>query len=208
MTTDAIKAYQLIKEKILSLELVPGSVIQDSVLTAELGVGRTPIREALKLLAAEKLVVTVPRRGIFVSHVSITDLQQISEVRLEVEGLSARLAAMRATADEMAALETCCQALEAAASADVQEKIQLDRRLHRAIAAAAHNVFLEAEVERFYSWSLRLWYLTLGRMHAGAIDVARHRELVDAIRHRDAERAESSMRKHVQDFQQSLRTAM
>jgi DNA-binding GntR family transcriptional regulator len=105
LSTDADKAYQIIKEKIITLELPPGSAIHETALAEELQLGRTPIREALKLLQAEQLVTTVPRRGMFVSSISITDLQQIAEVRMQLEGLAARLAAQRATPEELMALE-------------------------------------------------------------------------------------------------------
>jgi len=164
MSTDASKAYQQIKEKIINLDLVPGSVVQDVSLMKQLGVGRTPIREALKLLEAEKLIVTVPRRGIFVSHVSITDLQQISEVRVELEGLSARLAAERANSDELTGLMRCCEEQLSAELGQVQERIALDRKMHRMLTAASHNKFLEAEIIWLSRGCKRLrltWLLTV-----------------------------------------------
>ena len=80
--TDAGKAYLQIKEKIITVEMLPGSVIQESKLMEELSLGRTPIREALKQLQSENLVVVAPRRGMFVADVAITDLQQVYEVRV------------------------------------------------------------------------------------------------------------------------------
>ena len=208
MTTDANKAYQMIKEKIISLELAPGAVVQDHELSGELGLGRTPIREALKLLEAESLVVTVPRRGIFVSHVSITDLQQLCEIRVALEGLSSRLAAQRATDEELAALRVCCDDQQLEQSVHILERIREDRRLHRVLAAATHNRFLEAEIERFYDLSLRLWHLALGRVPAEAIRPGSHREILMAVVARDAERAENLMREHIRDFQSKIKAAM
>ena len=208
MTTDATKAYQLIKEKIISLELAPGAVIQDAALTEELGLGRTPIREALKLLEAENLVVTVPRRGIFVAHVSITDLQQLCEIRTELEGLSARLAAQRATEAEIASLLQCCEDLPLEVAERTLQRLELDRRLHRGLASASHNRFLEVEVLRLYDLSLRLWHLALARMQAEDISMASHRRIIDAVAARDADRAEEYMQAHIRDFQQRVKAAM
>ncbi|MEE8391378.1 MAG: GntR family transcriptional regulator, partial [Anaerolineae bacterium] len=96
------KAYRLIKEKIITLELSPSKVISEQSLMEDLGLGRTPIREALLQLAKEDLVTVVPRRGMFVADISITDLQKISEVRIVLEGFCARLAAQRITKDQIA----------------------------------------------------------------------------------------------------------
>ena len=208
MTTDAYKAYQQIKDKIITLEMAPGSVIQDSALTDMLGLGRTPIREALKLLEAENLIVTVPRRGIFVSHVSITDLQQLSELRVEVEGLSARLAAQRATEDELAGLVTCCDEFFTTQAGQTLQRVVIDRKFHYLLATATHNRFLQTEVERFYDLSLRLWNLALERVKAGDVNAASHREIVKAVKARNAELAEMQMQDHIRDFQKRVKAAM
>ena len=78
---------------IVTLELAPGSVIDEAELQEELQMGRTPIREALKRLSLESLVSIVPRRGMFVTNIGINDLQRLLEVRLELETLAVRLAA-------------------------------------------------------------------------------------------------------------------
>ncbi len=104
LLTDAQRAYSEIKERIVTTAMRPGAVIEEAALMADLGLGRTPIREALKLLEAEKLVVVSPRRGMFVADVSLTDLRELEEVRLELESLAARLAVQRMTpweVDEM-----------------------------------------------------------------------------------------------------------
>jgi DNA-binding GntR family transcriptional regulator len=208
MTTDANRAYHLIKTKIISLELAPGSVVQDAALVEQLKLGRTPIREALKLLEAENLIVTVPRRGIFVSHVSITDLQQLCEVRIEIEGLSARLAAQRATEGEIAQLMQYTEEHVIAEIGGTWQRIVLDRALHMGLVEAAHNKFLEAEVERFYDLSQRLWHLALERVQASDVNVVLHLDIAEAVRDRDEERAAAMMRDHIRDFQQRVKAAM
>ena len=209
MTTDATRAYQRIKEKIINLELAPGTVIHDATLTEELGFGRTPIREALKLLEAERLVVTVPRRGIFVAHVSITDLQQISEVRMELEGLATRLAAERATAGELAEMKRCIEAAaENGKAGSAIDRLAHDRRMHQLLAAAAHNKFLESEIERFYDLSARLWFLAIERLPAHEVDVLSHQQIIEALEQRDAGRAEGLMREHIRNFQRTVKKAI
>jgi DNA-binding GntR family transcriptional regulator len=206
--TNASRAYEIIKHMIITLEMAPGSAIHESALADGLQLGRTPIREALRLLQSEKLVATIPHRGMFVSNVSITDLQQIAEVRVGLEGLSARLAAERATAEEVSLLERYCEAAEAALAGDARRAIEHDRRLHMAVAEASHNEYLVSEVERYYSLSLRLWYLALARVQVADLDMGVHGKLLDAIRDRDADRAEAFMQDHVRSFHRSIRAAM
>jgi DNA-binding GntR family transcriptional regulator len=207
MPTDAARAYRAIKEKIITLELAPGSVIQDAELMQELGIGRTPIREALKLLEAEKLVVTVPRRGIFVASISITDLQQVIEVRLELEGLAMRLACERANSEDMVRLRKYHERLAGneLQTLPTRERLELDREIHLALAGAAHNAFLSVEVERFYDLARRLWYYTLGRVRPSEVNLQSHQEIIQAVLRRDAAEAERLMRQHILEFQQTVK---
>jgi DNA-binding GntR family transcriptional regulator len=207
MPTDAARAYRAIKEKIITLELAPGSVIQDGELMQELQLGRTPIREALKLLEAEKLVVTVPRRGIFVASISITDLQQIIEVRLELEGLAMRLACERANSEDMVRLRKYHERLAGneLQTLPTRERLELDREIHLALTHAAHNAFLSVEVERFYDLARRLWYFTLGRVRPSEVNLQSHQEIIQAVLRRDAAEAERLMRQHILEFQQTVK---
>jgi DNA-binding GntR family transcriptional regulator len=206
--TSAARAYEIIKHKIITLEMAPGSAIHESALAEELNLGRTPIREALRLLQSEKLVTTVPRRGMFVSNVSITDLQQIAEVRIQLEGLAARLAAERATPEEIELIEEHCVQAERSPESDPRRVIHTDRRLHLLIAQASHNEYLTSEVDRYYSLSLRLWHLALARVQTADLDVGVHRAVMQAIKARDPERAESLMQEHIRNFHRAIRSAM
>jgi len=94
----ADRAYVAIRDRVLTLQLPPGSPIDEDELIRELGIGRTPIREAIKRLALEDLVTVYPRRGTFVSDINISDLAQISDLRIQLEGHAAFRAAERATA--------------------------------------------------------------------------------------------------------------
>jgi len=173
------KAYHLIKEKIVTLELLPLSVIDERVLMEELGLGRTPIREALHRLAAEGLVNIVPRRGMFVANISITDLQKIFEVRMPMEGLCARLAAQRVTAGQIAQMERLFHALEQVPDRDIKGLMSVDERFHHLLYQAADNEFLAEALDRLYAPSLRLWYLVLDRLGDVRDAVERHRGVGD-----------------------------
>jgi len=203
--TDADKAYRQIKEKIITVELPPGSVIREADLMAELGLGRTPIREALKKIQAENLVTVVPRRGMFVAGITITDLQQIYEVRVELEGLCARLAVERITPEQRAAMRRLVAEMQVADPADKQHLITLDRRFHHLLAEAAGNRFLRSEFERFYNLSLRIWHLALNRVQSSDLDLSAHAEILSAIEAGDAERAMRRMQEHIRHFHDTIR---
>src|SRR6202163_2363099 len=99
------EAYLRIRDRIVSLDMPPGSVVNESRLREELKIGRTPIREALQRLSRENLVKSVPHRGTFVTDVNITDLARITEVRVVLEGHAARLAAERLTTSDRDSFE-------------------------------------------------------------------------------------------------------
>src|SRR6202165_4696138 len=111
------EAYLRIRDRLVCLEMAPGSVVQEARLREELEIGRTPIREALQRLALENLVRSVPHRGTFGADVNITDLSRITEVRVVLEGYAARLAAERAAATDREAIRDLLQALQAGGAA-------------------------------------------------------------------------------------------
>ena len=203
------RAYYRIRELIVSLELPPGSLISERELMERLGLGRTPVREALRALARERLVDVYPRRGMFVSGVDVRDLAGLSEVRAALESHAARLAAERATDADRAEIELLLEELEQAGGEDGERKlIDLDQRIHRQIYRCAHNPFLEATLNEYYVLTLRIWFLALERVVRLGDAVGEHRALLEAIRDADAERAEQAMRRHVIGFEQAIRRVL
>lgn len=203
--TDADRAYQLIKEKIITVEMPPGSVIRETQLMKELGLGRTPIREALMQLETQNLVEVVPRRGLFVTEIAITDLQQIYEVRVEIESLCARLAAQRFTPGDLAEMKCLVAEYQAADQSDKKWLLDQDRRLHSLLARATGNKFLYDEFEKFYNLSIRIWHLAFNRMEAEDVDVAAHLDILAAIEAGDCDRAGQCMREHIEHFHNTIR---
>src|SRR3989440_8945896 len=120
------EAYRRILERVVSLEMAPGSVVNEARLREELGIGRTPIREALQRLARENLVRSIPHRGTFVTDVNITDLARITEVRVVLESHAARLAAERLSISDREALSALVELLEEGPSLDQRELMRLD----------------------------------------------------------------------------------
>jgi DNA-binding GntR family transcriptional regulator len=195
-------AYAGIRERIVSLALPPGAAVNEVALTSELGVGLAPVRSALRRLAWENFVVILPRRGTLVAELDAADLQEIFELRVELEGLAARLAAERAGDGEHEALAALVERTRGAlASGDHQALIELDRELHAAIAEAAGNTLLAAQLDWLYGHVLRLWSAALDRVGALGASVAEHEEVVDAIVRGDGADAHARMQEHVRRFQ-------
>ena len=201
----ADQAYFRIRELIVTLELPPGSLVSERELMERLGVGRTPVREALRTLARECLVDVYPRRGMFVSPVDVGDLAGLSEVRMTLEGNAARLAAERATDAERAETDALLAELDGTSAHDERSLIDLDQRLHRHVYRCTHNPFLEATLNEYYMLTLRIWFLVLDRVVHLDDAIQEHRDLLEAIRDRDPERAEDVMRRHVERFEQAVR---
>jgi DNA-binding GntR family transcriptional regulator len=205
------KAYQLIKHQIVTLELPPSSLIDEQRLTEELGIGRTPVREALRQLAAEKLVTIVPRRGTFVADISITDLHELWEVRWNLEGLAARLAAKRIGRRQLEQMKALFDDFDLVADEDSAKAfLDIDDRFHRLLYRAANNKFLEDVLDRLYTLSARLWYMSLDRLSHQVVKEAirEHTEVVVALEKGDAEEAERVIQTHIATFQKELRAAL
>jgi len=197
---DTQRAYELLWEKITTLELAPGAPINEQQLAQELDMGTVPVREALRLLAHENLVRITPRHGLYVADVDVSDLERISEIRLSLESLCARLAAQRATPDDLVVLEALRQEQASAHPEDSRRLFDLDHKFHEALAKAARNKYLAQTLDRLFGLSRRLWYLALPHMGYLPAAVEEHLELVDAIRKRDADRAAQIMHDHVKEF--------
>ena len=202
------EAYARILERIVSLDMPPGSVVNEARLREELRIGRTPIREALQRLARENLVKPIPHRGTFVTDVNITDLARITEVRVVLEAHAARLAAEKLGSADRGSLQGLLDELSRSRITEQRDLMQLDQRIHRAIYRAARNPFLEATLERYFNLSLRLWYLVLDREVRLREAVEEHVELLRGILAGDAELAQTIMRHHVTNFEREIRKVL
>jgi DNA-binding GntR family transcriptional regulator len=202
------KAYRLIKEKVVNLELPPSALIDEHSLMQELGLGRTPIREALQRLDSEGLVNIIPRRGTFVSDISITDLPQIFELRTSLEGFCARLAAQRITDSQIARMESVLRDLEAVQSEDHRALMGIDERFHKLLYEAAQNEFLAETLDRLYDLSLRLWYLVFYRLQNVRHSIAQHQGILNALKEGNEGEAEALIREHIVEFQQRIKETL
>ena len=203
------QAYQEIRHKIVALELKPGEVINEADLIRELGLGRTPIREALQRLALEKLVVIVPRRGMFVTDIGLEDLQRLFEVRVELEGLAARLAARRGGEAHWQRMEKVLARLDdQVGDADNETLITIDGKCHEIMYEAADNAFLDDTLSTMYALSLRLWYYSLGKIGGMYDAVWEHRRILEALRAGDGDGAAKLLEEHITSFQKEIQSVM
>ena len=153
-------AYQRIEEEIVTLELAPGSVVSEARLSERIGIGRTPIREALQRLAHAGLVMILPRRGILISEINVRSQLQLIEVRREVERLIAGNAADRAAAGERQRFGEIADAmLRAADTDDDRAFLRLDRELNDLSVTASRNEFPSKSMQLMQPLSRRFWFI-------------------------------------------------
>jgi DNA-binding GntR family transcriptional regulator len=202
------KAYRRIRYKIITLELPPKTPIDEQALMQDLQLGRTPIREGLQRLAAEGLVFLAPRRGMFVSEISITDLQKVFELRLVLEGFSARLAAERATEAQLAAMEALIHQLEETSDEDGRALMAVDEQFHELLYQAADNELLADTLRRLHAQSFRIWHLVLDRIGSVRHAMEQHIAITRALQARDAGLAEALVQEHVSEFQQQIKASL
>jgi DNA-binding GntR family transcriptional regulator len=200
------EAYRAIKDLIVSLELPPAALLDERGLAERLGVGLTPVRQALRRLEWESLVVILPRRGTLVADLNDSDLGRIYELRSVLEPQAAELAAERGTAEQRAALAGVIAAMHAELARPTPDRrvlIGLDRDLHRQIWAMAGNEMLEQTLEWLFSHVLRRWNVSIDRNESLGSVMQMHDEIADAIVAGDAQQARAAMTRHVAGFQAS-----
>ena len=154
------RAYSDLEALIVTLKLAPGSAVSEAALSKRLGIGRTPIREALQRLARERLVTILPRRGIIVSEINIGSQLRLLEVRREVERLVARSAARRATPEERELFAQMARDFEKAAKSNDEDTfMRVDREYNELSVVAARNEFAAGAMGLVHSLSRRFWYI-------------------------------------------------
>jgi DNA-binding GntR family transcriptional regulator len=189
------------------LDIPPMAPIDDAALAESLGVGRTPVREALKRLEVDRLVITYPRRGTFATGVDITDLAYISEIRVQLEPLAARRAAGHAAKHmrtELAELADAIQHIDPA-TLGRDELMHWDLRVHRAIYRAAGNPHLEDTLVRYNNLATRIFCLFIDRLTHFDRHISEHVGLLRAIADGESTQAETIARDHVTGFEAAIR---
>lgn len=220
-TSMADRAYGAIKEKLVLLHIRPGAPVNELELAAELQVGRTPVREALKRLESDHLVVSYPRRGTFATNVDIAELAEITELRLALEPLAARTAAERANPSQRQQLRQLralvqhtteefsrhAENAEQLLPADRTETLlRLDVLVRHGIYHACGNAHLADVLARYHYLATRIWTLAIHRLPALTSHLSDHIGLLDSIVAGDGDAAAATTIDHIEQFEANLRS--
>jgi DNA-binding GntR family transcriptional regulator len=209
-TSLANLAYQQIKDRLILLDIRPGEPINDVGLAAELGMGRTPVREAMKRLETDHLVVSFPRRGTFATVVDVTELGAISDIRQLLEPHAARRAAENASPDMRAEMRKTAARIKnlQVVAGDRTTFINEDLAIHKLIYRATGNPHLEEILVRYDNLATRIWCLVIDRLPDLAEHVREHSPLLETIAAGDGDTAASLALEHVTSFERAIRRVL
>ena len=198
------RAYKRLEEMIVTLQVEPGTVLTEARLAELLGIGRTPIREALQRLAREGLVLILPRRGILVSEINLRKQLKLLEVRRELERLMARTSAKRASEDERGEFRSIADGMEAASrNNDDMTFMRHDRALNQLISRAARNEFASRAMGIMHGLSRRFWYVHYKEVADLPLCARLHADLARAIASGDGEEASAAsdrLMEYIEEF--------
>lgn len=198
-------AYHDIKRRIMTLDLRPGEAINEALLQSLLGIGRTPVHQALHRLEVEGLVSIMPRKGVVVTPLSLNDALDMVEVRMANEVLCVTLASQRAQPNELAVIRAIAERSPALiAQRDVAALMELDLDFHTAISAASHNRVLSNLLRNLHEKQARFWFLSLSDPQHLQEVFDEHMQVLDALERRDADAAAEAVRHHIIQFRSNI----
>lgn len=190
--------YEELKMQILTGAIVPGTRMMEVDLAREMGVSRTPIREAIRKLEKEGLVTIEPRRGAYASRISTQDMVEILEVRQNMEGLAAYFAASRMQPDKMEELEEASENYnKAVASGNMEDMIKYDTKFHRVIVESCNNKILVQMIEQLQELVLRFRYIYYDNFRRAENMPEEHAMIMNAIKDKDADAAREAADVHI-----------
>ena len=199
------KAYEDIKEKIITLYFLPGQYLNEAAISGLLQVGRTPVHQALQRLELEGLVEIMPRKGVVVLPDSISEIIKILESRAAVEAELAKAAADRVSVDDGKELLALANATRHTRNGPgIDDFIACDRAFHRKLAERAGNSVLSDFAQQLHERSIRYWYLHLWQTMDVPATTRQLAAIADAIAKHDGERAAAAMREHIDSLKGRL----
>ena len=201
------RAYVALEEMLCTLRLEPGVVLSEGALSETLGIGRTPVREALQRLAREGLVTVLPRRGVLVSEFNVKKQLRMLEVRRELERLMARSAASRATDEERARFATIAREMHDSADAgDDIRFMRLDRDFNLLVSQATRNEFATEAISLMAGLSRRFWFMHYRQAGDLAVIARLHADIANAVAAAD-EAAAAAASDRLLDYIESITRA-
>ncbi len=199
------RVYNQIRNDILNGVYEPGESLVETKLSEELGVSRTPVREALRQLELEGLVQSVPNKGVTVRGISQQDIEDIYTIRMMIEGLAARWAAEKITPEEMEELKEAVELEEFyTAKCNYGSLLQFDTRFHDIIFKASKSKPLMHTLSTFHSYVQKARKVSMSSPERAAAALEEHKAIMQAIIDRDADRAEKLMTEHVRNASLNL----
>ncbi|MEW6044965.1 MAG: GntR family transcriptional regulator [Bacillota bacterium] len=197
--------FEALREAIISGALKPGERLMEVQLADELGVSRTPVREAIRKLEHDGFVVMIPRKGAYVADISLKDVAEIFDVRRALEALAAQLAAERASDDDLERVERILLEYgECIDTNDTARLIEVDTRFHESIYQMSGNARLKHMLSLLSEQVMRFRTMTLSHRPRMRRALEEHRRIVEAIASRDAERAARLAREHIESAENAL----
>lgn len=182
--------YETLREAIRSGVLESGERLMEIQVAEELGVSRTPVREAIRRLEAEGLVIMIPRRGTYVSDLSLRDISDVFEIREALEGLAVGLAAERITDSELEELERMMVEFgEVIQRGDMEAMVEMDIRFHSKIYQASRNIRLVSILSNLREQTTRFRMASMSMPGRMQNTLEEHRAIVEALGQRDPDEA-------------------
>lgn len=206
--TLAERAYERLRELIISAQLKPGELIDEERMIQRLGIGRTPLREAMRRLREESLLEIYPHRGTFVPEVTVRDLRQISEARRVLESYAAVRAAQSDSDATQKALSAAYEELRRLQDTNAEQLLAIDARMHEAIYQAMNNRYIEATLKHYFTLSQRMWNYVLPQLTVMKPHVDEHLDLLQAVINKDVDAAERLAISHVTNFEEAVLKAL
>jgi len=202
-STKLERGARVLRQAILRGDLKPGQRLKQQELADQLGMSSTPIREVLRILESEGLLVRIPYKGVYVADVSPREAEEITPIRAALEGLAVQLGVPRLTDEEIETLETLSNAMEIAlGQLDFAQVRRLNYDFHNMIYRASGSNTLVGLIERLWPrFATDLLWMIPGRAERS---IQQHHVIVDAIRARDAKRAADLVAEHIQTAGDSI----
>lgn len=199
------RAYQEIKSRILTAQYEPGQFLQENAICADIGIGRTPVHQALQRLMQEDLLEVIPRKGILIRLDSLNEIMMALEIRSVLEPHCAAKAAARLTAVELAELRQILdETIKATKSGSKDALMVRDRRFHSIVTGAAGNPLIADFLQPVHERLNRLWFQPQWSPQDFALTEGEHEAIYDALLARDPERASAAMREHIRSLHDRL----
>jgi len=203
-----IKAYRKLEEMIVTLVLEPGSVVSEAELAERVGIGRTPIREAIQRLSRERLIKIMPSRGCVITEINIDEQLKLLELRRELEGLLVRSAAVRANEQERSAFGQLSSGFEATLkTGDFEDFRRLDADFNALCEITCRNELVASAVRRINPLARRFWFIHHGKT-LPELGVMAHAEMARAINRADPASASAASKKLCDYIEETTRKSL